>query len=85
MKPISYKEEMGDTERMCIWEGPTGSSSVSLTNSYVLYFTVSSAYMTALHCFLEFLFVFLKRSYEICLVYDKMLPFTYYSFYSWFS
>ena len=29
MKPISYNQEMGDTERICTWEGPTGSCSIS--------------------------------------------------------
>ena len=31
MKPISYKREMEDTERICTWEGPTGSCSVSVS------------------------------------------------------
>ena len=32
MKPISYKQEMGDMERICTWEAPTGSFSISLSS-----------------------------------------------------
>ena len=32
MKPISYKQGMRDTERICTQEGPTGSCSVSIAN-----------------------------------------------------
>ena len=30
MKSISYTQEMGDTENISAWEGPTGSRSVSV-------------------------------------------------------
>ena len=30
MKPISYKQKMGDTKRFCTREGPTGSCLVSI-------------------------------------------------------
>ena len=35
MKPISYKQEMGDMERICTREGSTGSCSVSQTSCFV--------------------------------------------------
>ena len=31
MKPTFYKPEMGDMERICTWEGSTGSCLVSLS------------------------------------------------------
>ena len=38
MKPLSYKQEMGDPEKTCIREGPIGSCSI-----YYLYYFLPSA------------------------------------------
>ena len=35
MKPISYKQETGDTERICTREGPTGSCSISFLDEHL--------------------------------------------------
>ena len=47
MKPISYKQEMADTERICTWEGPTESCSVSLPDCLVYLFFPSSLLTSA--------------------------------------
>ena len=52
MKPISYKQETEDTERICTWEGPTGSCSVSVRNIYLVFLSISG---TKLLKHLEFL------------------------------
>ena len=35
MNPISYKQEMGDTERICTRESPAGSCSISHSPRYL--------------------------------------------------
>ena len=45
MKPISYKLETGDLERICTWEGSAESFWISLPDCLVYFFPLSTPYL----------------------------------------